>query len=181
MAAYSSTEMRGPVLFLVANGNRKILTKRYFYAPMKCFYLAAMPASWGQTEPKGSECTPPDASKLLGMTAGGYRVRLERNFAPRSQTGDLAKQLPKQGFYLAAMPASRGQTELKGSEHTPSDASKPPRTTGGGYRVRLKWDFASANADRLRGKIAKKTRFLLSGNAGLLGSNPAQGKRIYPP
>ena len=120
MAAYSSTEMRGPVLFLVANGNRKILTKRYFYAPMKC-------------------------------------------------------------FYLAAMPASRGQTELKGSEHTPSDASKPPRTTGGGYRVRLKWDFASANADRLRGKIAKKTRFLLSGNAGLLGSNPAQGKRIYPP
>ena len=138
---------------------------------MKCFYLAAMPASWGQTEPKGNECTPPDASKLLGMTVGGYRVRLERNFAPRSQTGDLAKQLPKQGFYLAAMPASRGQTELKGSGHTPSDASKPPRTTGGGYRVRLKWDFASANADRQKYKIAKKTRFLLSGNAGLLGSN----------
>ena len=156
MAAYSSTEMRGPVLFLVANGNRKILTKRYFYTPMKCFYLAAMPASWGQAEPKGSEYTPPDAFKHLGMTGGGYRVRLERNFAPRSQTGDLAKQLPKQGFYLAAMPASRGQTELKGSEHTPSDASKPPRTTGGGYRVRLKWDFASSNANRTRGKIAKK-------------------------
>ena len=141
MAAYSSTEMRGPVLFLVANGNRKILTKRYFYTPMKCFYLALMPASWGQTEPKGSGCTPPDASKLLGMTAGGYRVRLERNFAPRSQTGDLAKQLPKQGFYLAAMPASRGQTELKGSEHTPSDASKHPRTTGGGYRAELDEHF----------------------------------------
>ena len=108
---------------------------------MKCFYLAAMPASWGQAEPKGSEYTPPDAFKHLGMTGGGYRVRLERNFAPRSQTGDLAKQPPKQGFYLAAMPASRGQTELKGSEHTPSDASKPPRTTGGGYRAELDEHF----------------------------------------
>ena len=105
------------------------------------------------------------------MAGGGYRVRLERNFAPGSQTGDLAKQLPKQGFYLASMPASRGQTELKGSKYTPLETLEPIGATGGGYRVRLKWDFAVSNAYRLRGKIAKKTRFLLSGNAGLLVSN----------
>ena len=105
------------------------------------------------------------------MAGGGYRVRLERNFAPRSQTGDLAKQLPKQAFYLAVMPASWAQTEPKGGVYTPPDTLEPLGTTGGGYRVRLKWNFAVSNAYRLRGKIAKKTRFLLSGNAGLLGSN----------
>ena len=60
--------------------------------------------------------------------------------------GKIAKK--KHDFYLAVMPASWAQTELKGSEYTPPDTLEPLGTTGGGYRARLKWNFASANADR---------------------------------
>ena len=109
------------------------------------------------------------------MTGGGCRVRLERNFAPRSQTGDLAKQLqlPKQGFYLAAMPASRGQTELKGSEHTPFDASKPLRTTGGGCRAELYEHFELRSQTEIVAKLQKKHDFYLA-------AMPASWAQIEP-